>query len=193
MRRLARRLFTLCSAVSLLLCVAACVLWVRSYFVSDHVHLIRYTTVDTVETRWQVRVTKGGLVCSRRTYLGVVPAGPSEPGESVRVHYMTQPPIGTADLFLNKRAFRLLGFRWRQRSISDEDGITYVRGTAAAVPFWALCAVSAVLPYWWSRVRRRRQLRMEYGLCPACGEDLYASTERCPECEMTTPERPIRN
>src|SRR5687767_9569802 len=31
MRRLARRLFTLCSAVSLLLCVAAYVLWVRSY------------------------------------------------------------------------------------------------------------------------------------------------------------------
>ena len=31
MRRLARRLFTLCSAVSLLLCVAVCVLWVRSY------------------------------------------------------------------------------------------------------------------------------------------------------------------
>ena len=30
MRRLARRLFTLCSAVSLLLCVAVCVLWVRS-------------------------------------------------------------------------------------------------------------------------------------------------------------------
>ena len=31
MRRLARRLFTLCSAVSLLLCIATCVLWVHSY------------------------------------------------------------------------------------------------------------------------------------------------------------------
>src|SRR5215207_7990764 len=30
MRRLARRLFTLCSAVSLLLCMAVCVLWVRA-------------------------------------------------------------------------------------------------------------------------------------------------------------------
>ena len=35
MRRLARRLFTLCSVASLLLCVALCVLWVRSYWVSD--------------------------------------------------------------------------------------------------------------------------------------------------------------
>ena len=32
MRRLARRLFTLCSALSLLLCVAVCVLWVWSYW-----------------------------------------------------------------------------------------------------------------------------------------------------------------
>ena len=31
MRRLARRLLALCSALSLLLCVAVCVLWVRSY------------------------------------------------------------------------------------------------------------------------------------------------------------------
>ena len=31
MRRLARHLFTLCSAVSLVLCVAVCALWVRSY------------------------------------------------------------------------------------------------------------------------------------------------------------------
>src|SRR5690349_19616400 len=35
MRRVTRYLFTLCSAVSLLLCVAVCVLWVRNIFVAD--------------------------------------------------------------------------------------------------------------------------------------------------------------
>ena len=35
MRRPARHLFTLCSAASLLLCVAVCVLWVRSYRPGD--------------------------------------------------------------------------------------------------------------------------------------------------------------
>ncbi len=35
MRRLARRLFTLCSAVSLLLWVLVCLLWVRSAKCSD--------------------------------------------------------------------------------------------------------------------------------------------------------------
>src|SRR5438045_1290308 len=35
MRRLARHLLTFCSAASLLLCVAVCVLWVRSYWAED--------------------------------------------------------------------------------------------------------------------------------------------------------------
>src|SRR6266576_3578143 len=35
MRRLARHVFTVVSALSLLLCVAVCVLWVRSYRVTD--------------------------------------------------------------------------------------------------------------------------------------------------------------
>src|SRR5688572_21819176 len=36
MRRLARYAFTVCSAASLLLCVALCVLWVRSYWQRDN-------------------------------------------------------------------------------------------------------------------------------------------------------------
>jgi hypothetical protein len=35
MRRVARRLFTVCSAVSLLLAAGVCLLWVRSYRVHD--------------------------------------------------------------------------------------------------------------------------------------------------------------
>jgi hypothetical protein len=37
MRRLARHAFTALAALSLLLCVAVCGLWVRSYYVSDAV------------------------------------------------------------------------------------------------------------------------------------------------------------
>ncbi len=35
MRRLAQRLFTLCTAASLVLCLAAVAVWVRSYHVRD--------------------------------------------------------------------------------------------------------------------------------------------------------------
>src|SRR5688572_16943917 len=41
-RRIARHLFTLLAAVSLVLCVAVCVLWVRSRWIGDR-----------VERRWQ--------------------------------------------------------------------------------------------------------------------------------------------
>jgi hypothetical protein len=42
MRRLARHLLTLCSALSLMLCVAVCVMWVRSYEGQHRVsHVVR--------------------------------------------------------------------------------------------------------------------------------------------------------
>jgi len=41
MRRLPRHLFTILTAVSLLLCVAMAVLWVRSYSISDQVGWVR--------------------------------------------------------------------------------------------------------------------------------------------------------
>jgi hypothetical protein len=45
MRGLARHLFTLCSAVSLLLCIATCALWVRSYWVGHSV-MTRRTQIE---------------------------------------------------------------------------------------------------------------------------------------------------
>src|SRR4051812_42990996 len=48
-RPMLRRLFTILSVISLLLCVATCVLWVRSYSVSDSVCRARFvgrTVVD---------------------------------------------------------------------------------------------------------------------------------------------------
>ena len=50
-----RRLFTILSAGSLLLFVAVVVLWVRSYFASDH--LIWYYDDDTNPERWETRTT----------------------------------------------------------------------------------------------------------------------------------------
>jgi hypothetical protein len=62
MRRLPRHLFTLCSAVSVLLCVATCVLWVRSLTHWDSVYLrvgqhlfSVYSVASEISLGWSTR------------------------------------------------------------------------------------------------------------------------------------------
>ena len=49
-------------------------------------------------------------------------------------------------------------------------------------PHWLVCLLAAVLPV--VRFRRviRSARRSSQGLCPACGYDIRATPERCPEC-----------
>jgi hypothetical protein len=53
---------------------------------------------------------------------------------------------------------------------------------AVSVPYWFLALLFAALPAWrcvgWVSRRSRRRA----GHCLACGYDLRASAERCPEC-----------
>jgi hypothetical protein len=49
---------------------------------------------------------------------------------------------------------------------------------AAFAPFWVIVPASALAAIGCYRRSRRRP----HGLCPACGYDLRATPERCPEC-----------
>ena len=51
------------------------------------------------------------------------------------------------------------------------------------VPYWLIMLASAVPPIIWVRHRRDAQ-RAALGLCRACGYDLRATPERCPECGL---------
>ena len=50
----------------------------------------------------------------------------------------------------------------------------------ASLRLWPVALVTSLVPIAWLRWRRRR-LR-DLGLCPACGYDLRATPDRCPEC-----------
>jgi hypothetical protein len=80
---------------------------------------------------------------------------------------------------------------WRIYLISWAGSLELRRNNVAGslvaqVPYWALFAALLVPPIVRQRylgaLLRRRRARMRAGCCPACGYDLRASPDRCPEC-----------
>ena len=76
----------------------------------------------------------------------------------------------------------------QQRGIRN-GWISAMGRTLVSVPYWPVCAVTAVPPILWAARRAARWERGGRGLCPACGYDLRATPEqggtlldRCPEC-----------
>ena len=167
--RMKRRLLNLLTLLSLLLCLAACVLWVRS-------HRRGATLTWTGGGRWRfVTVYPGYLIA------GDAP-GPAGPSDGVR--------------FL-PRAIEM-SVSWPRPTWSyGAAGVGYITspipGGGAdrylAVPFWLLVTLLAPLPAAWAGASAMRRLRLRTvahrsstGRCPSCGYDLRATPERCPEC-----------
>ena len=180
MQRLARGCLTLCLAASLVLCLAACGMWVRSHRIADEADFSQLSVdAQGVTNRgWFVLSGHGRLVVRRTHYTSndpsVVrmyarwrnaPQGPPSHWSVTHSRADRRPPYGRG-----RPAF--LGFSFREWGI----------GWRLGVPYWAPAAAFAVAPARWllRRLRRRRWARP--GLCASCGYDLRASPGRCPEC-----------
>jgi hypothetical protein len=169
-----RRLLNLLTLLSLLLCVAACVLWVRSYWVGDFVghdrvaggrpHAYRYSAgVSTgvgkvsVDTLW-VNMARHNNIAPYSDWRWV----PQRPA--------SDPTVGSIGL---PGPRKWLGFSY------ETSSGPMARARRVTFPLWAAAVLAAVFPTW--RLSRSRR-RYSPGLCLKCGYDLRATPGRCPEC-----------
>ena len=190
---LLRILLNVASALSLVLCVAAVVLWVRSYRVADACWVARHWNYAGFMS------FRGTIGCEfGRWYDG----GPQDRyAEAIQVGYR---PVPVRDMPLSdyvhiaevdgrfkglRHYHDVLGFRWHPRS--DRNWEYRERGVAA--PLWFAAGLGLALPLVRASRAVRRARYARAGRCGACGYDLRASPDRCPECgTMPPPARRVR-
>ena len=189
-----RRMLRLLTCLALLLCGAACVLWVRSHVAADGAFVTRTRmTGGTITADDLYLISDSGGLLFRRTVsattdptcistvVGRRPMGrawgveASRPGEA----WGREPSIAGA---LSCYVYSL-----RQRAPGGTFRMYDVR-----VPYWAP-ALAALLPPGIPWLRRQRRLRSwksraAKGLCPSCGYDLTGNVSGvCPECGRGVP------
>ena len=78
---------------------------------------------------------------------------------------------------IQKPAFSFAGLR-----IGGAARCDFVDYSICTAPYWLLFVLGLVPALVSRTVRRMRARRRSAGLCPACGYDLRATPDRCPEC-----------
>ena len=198
MRRFARRLFTVLSALSLLLCAAVCVLWVRSHHAleeltyssavrdggSEDLSLSHYYGVARVGVyvfrfprAERDRFIRSGTLGRSQSVLG----RESAPWDGL--------PRGVRRRYQNYRGQGRFGWEVERGPYLNVQGMTLLRHTVCA-PYWSLCGALLVLPTGWAVDRWRRRARgpCGRGICPACNYDLTGNVSgTCPECGAPMP------
>lgn len=161
------------TSLSAFLFLASLILWVRSYFVGD---LLRHMGQDVIpNTSYFLTSTTGTLSLSRYEQTSKDPAiggGRYPPGfSSERWNSHTHPLSWPTGATPNPLGFAA---QHQRRSEGDEDTLV--------VPYYALTIALLAPPLIWL-VRHRRRAKATAGQrCPACGYDLRATPDRCPEC-----------
>jgi hypothetical protein len=179
MRR--RKPFTLAAGISAVLSIAVSAMWVRSCRVGDRVHVQWARAPDAGGSRlvrtWEIESVGGWVQFSRGHTNWSVDALrrgtlPHEYLESRAYHVTYKARPGAREGY---RPIRFAGWR------TDTAGYSGV-----FVPHWMLCVMLAMAPAAWLARRRSSRRRRRTGCCPACGYDLRATPDRCPECGAVT-------
>ena len=184
------RLFTILSAVSLLLCVVLLSLylgglqsaWTIGYAASGHYYVLSTAPRHSffLIAFHDPMVVGSGWVL-RRDPAGALPMPPS--------------PSGTSYVAIAKPGWSNYGPTGRIKApplfdYASFNAIANPGGAEQIVQVWPVpyILMSVVLPFWYVvNARRRNRQRLAAGLCLHCGYDLRASKDRCPECGTPIP------
>lgn len=183
-----RGVFALAAVLSLLLCLASLTVWLISYFAFAPIGQCWGTAWDPLRVGehraysngWNRRywIAVNGSLYLVRDERTVDPA-PLSKG----VHYL-QSGVAMLPRFRVRRT--TWGFAYVNEIATRAEPDTGRRVTDTiqqfAFPAWLLPILFSILPARWLTALKRRRRVQRLGLCPACGYDLRASPERCPEC-----------
>jgi hypothetical protein len=176
-----RRLLNLLTALSLLLCVAACVLWMRSYSARDQwAYRWRDVSADADTFGACSLDSLGGQLWfgywwQDNSYLRRPHEGLSAEAWHVGSVQQSAPHFPRPDA-VRPLVWRF-GFGWTRQGTSRTDG-----GRGVIVPHWLLLMLLAAPAALALARRRRRSACRATAVCMRCGYDLRATPDRCPEC-----------
>jgi hypothetical protein len=142
--------------LSLALCAACINLTVRSYRIKD---------------KWEY-VSRAGwssLIISKEGRVDVL-YSPTAPHDDYGWAYIRGAPGS------------LGGTDYGERFLGLGTGVAPAGGRYVNVPYWSLIVLTSLLPLVVARGVVHRWRRHGRGLCPVCGYDLRATSDRCPEC-----------
>jgi hypothetical protein len=173
-----RRLFTLLSALSLLLCMGTCLMWARSVGHIEYVHWSRPEFYAEMNNPDGVL----GLEFSRDSLL--YPIWQPNNGRYGWGFIRSPMPVGRDRASLSTPSFNQwgFGFHWHKTRLGGAWRYGGRRLIIVYAPFWLPVLLTAATPACWATGAFRRRRRSRVGLCPVCGYDLRATPERCPEC-----------
>jgi len=188
MRHIARYTLNTLTVLSLLLCLATIVLWVRSYWVASYLHSSAGWDPGHMSHSevWSATSCAGELnYVWTYQLLGPHPEMTVFPVRNLVRRFETPAtPRWRANRDLPATYFGF-GYRiTRFRRVFDppNSGAHVVTSKAVAVPYWGVTVLLALLPGVRGLRRWRRRKALTGNHCQVCGYDLRATPGRCPEC-----------
>lgn len=175
------RLMIVASALSLLICISAALLWATSYSEMDDIGWqkpVRTTGYD----RWALQ-TVDGIAAMHHTIRDDAPYdeidGKRQPQTDGLVKESWGLGSASAHAIYAIRPRNGAGFGWGTHAWEKYGRY---REWRLIFPLWLPTLLTAVLPTIWIVQRVKHKRRQVSGRCIKCGYDLRASKERCPEC-----------